>query len=131
MPSHTAAVDAAIGAITGSPALSADGTVRSLEGIDMNIVPAWKKYDAKSGKRQVIVALIDTGVDITHPELSGSIWTNTGEIPGDGIDNDGNGYIDDVYGWNFYDNNAQVFTGTDDNHGTHSTRRSPAHTGSP
>ena len=81
VPSHTAAVDAAIGAITGSPALSADGTVRSLEGIDMNIVPAWKKYDAKSGKRQVIVALIDTGVDITHPELSGSIWTNTGEIP--------------------------------------------------
>lgn len=61
VPSHTAAVDAAIGAITGSPALSADGTVRSLEGIDMNIVPAWKKYDAKSGKRQVIVALIDTG----------------------------------------------------------------------
>ena len=120
VPSHTAAVDAAIGAITGRPALSADGTVRSLEGIDMNIVPAWKKYDAKSGKRQVIVALIDTGVDITHPELSGSIWTNTGEIPGDGIDNDGNGYIDDVYGWNFYDNNAQVFTGTDDNHGTHS-----------
>ena len=64
------------------PALSADGTVRSLEGIDMNIVPAWKKYDAKSGKRQVIVALIDTGVDITHPELSGSIWTNTGGNPG-------------------------------------------------
>ena len=120
LPSHTAAVDAAIGAITGSPALSADGTVRSLEGIDINIVPAWKKYDAKSEKRQVIVALIDTGVDITHPELSGSIWTNTGEIPGDGIDNDGNGYIDDVYGWNFYDNNAQVFTGVDDNHGTHS-----------
>ena len=120
VPSHTAAVDAAIEAITGSPTLSADGTVRSLEGIDMNIVPAWKKYDAKSGKRQVIVALIDTGVDITHPELSGSIWTNTGEIPGDGIDNDGNGYIDDVYGWNFYDNNAQVFTGADDNHGTHS-----------
>ena len=120
VPSHTAAVDAAMGAITGRPALSADGTVRSLEGIDMNIVPAWKKYDAKSGKRQVIVALIDTGVDITHPELSGSIWTNTGEIPGDGIDNDGNGYIDDIYGWNFYDNNAQVFTGTDDNHGTHS-----------
>ena len=73
VPSHTAAVDAAIGAITGSPALSADGTVRSLEGIDMNIVPAWKKYDAKSGKRQVIVALIDTGVDITHPVRSGRI----------------------------------------------------------
>ena len=120
VPSHTAAVDAALGAVSGSAALSADGTIHSLAGIDINIVPAWKKYDAKTGKRQVVVALIDTGVDITHPELCSSIWTNTGEIPGDGIDNDGNGYIDDVYGWNFYDNNAQVFTGTDDNHGTHS-----------
>ena len=119
VPSHTAAVDAAIGAITGSPALSADGTVRSLEGIDINIVPAWKKYDAKSEKRQVIVALIDTGVDITHPELSGSIWTNTGEIPGDGIDNDGNGYVDDVNGWNFVSNSNEICTGEEDSHGTH------------
>lgn len=47
VPSHTAAVDAAIGAITGSPALSADGTVRSLEGIDMNIVPAWRNMTRK------------------------------------------------------------------------------------
>lgn len=120
VPSHAAAVDAALGAVSGNAALSADGTIHSLAGIDINVVPAWKKYDAKAGKRQVVVALIDTGVDITHPELNASIWTNTGEIPGDGIDNDGNGYIDDVYGWNFYDNNAQVFTGTDDNHGTHS-----------
>lgn len=120
VPSHAAAVDAALGAVSGGSALSSDGIIHSQKGIDINIVPAWKKYDAKTGKRQVVVALIDTGVDIGHPELTGSIWTNQGEIPGDGIDNDGNGYIDDVYGWNFYDNNAQVFTGTDDNHGTHS-----------
>lgn len=120
VPSHTASIDAAAGMFSESPAFAINGTIRSEDGIDMNIIPAWKKYDAKSEKRQVVVALIDTGVDITHQELSGSIWTNTGEIPGDGIDNDGNGYIDDVYGWNFYDNNAQIFTGSDDNHGTHS-----------
>ena len=45
---------------------------------------------------------------------------NEDEIPGDGIDNDGNGYVDDVYGWNFYSNNNQVFTGPDDDHGNHS-----------
>ena len=62
VPSHTAAVDAAIGAITGSPALSADGTVRSLEGIDMNIVRHGRNMTRKVEKRQVIVALIDTGL---------------------------------------------------------------------
>lgn len=120
VPSQTAAADAALGALAGQPDLNEDGTIHSLAGIDMNLIPAWKKYDAKSGKRQVVVALIDTGVDITHPDLGSAIWTNPGEIPGDGIDNDGNGYVDDVYGWNFYDGSAQVFTGTDDTHGTHS-----------
>lgn len=120
VPSHIALVDATLGSLSESPAFAINGTVHSKEGIDMNIVPAWEKYDAKAERRQVVVALIDTGVDITHPELSDSIWINQAEIPGDGIDNDGNGYIDDVYGWNFYDNNAQVFTGSDDNHGTHS-----------
>lgn len=52
----------------------------------------------------VIVAVIDDGVDIYHPDLQGKLWTNTREIPGNGIDDDGNGYIDDVYGWNFLGN---------------------------
>ena len=88
--------------------------------IDINIEDAWKTYSETENKRTVTVAIIDTGIDTTHSDLKDSIWINEDEIPGDGIDNDGNGYIDDVYGWNFYDNNAQVFTGTDDNHGTHS-----------
>ncbi len=120
VPSHTALVDAAVDSLSTSPSFAINGTIHSQSGIDMNIIPAWEKYSAKTEKRQVVVALIDTGVDITHSELSGSIWINQDEIPGDGIDNDGNGYIDDVYGWNFYDNNALVFTGSDDNHGTHS-----------
>ena len=52
-------------------------------------------------QRTVVVAILDSGVEIDHPDLVGNIWTNPGEIPGNGIDDDGNGYTDDVHGWNF------------------------------
>lgn len=55
----------------------------------------------KSKGSPVIVAIIDSGVDVEHPDLKDNIWTNPGEIPGNGIDDDKNGYIDDVHGWNF------------------------------
>gem|GEM_PF-1530860 len=58
--------------------------------------------------KPVIVAVIDTGIDRTHPEISASLWKNEKEIPGNGIDDDKNGYIDDVYGWNFVDNNNDI-----------------------
>src|SRR5690606_41256784 len=51
--------------------------------------------------RTVVVAVIDSGVDIEHEDLEGVIWVNEDEIPGNGIDDDKNGYIDDVHGWNF------------------------------
>jgi subtilisin family serine protease len=51
--------------------------------------------------RTVVVAVIDGGVDTSHVDLRGQLWTNPGETPGDGVDNDGNGYVDDVRGWNF------------------------------
>lgn len=51
--------------------------------------------------RQVVVAVIDSGVDISHPDLQGKIWINSKEIPANGIDDDQNGYIDDIHGWNF------------------------------
>jgi len=51
--------------------------------------------------REVIVAVIDSGVDVNHEDLKGKIWINEDEVPGDGIDNDKNGYIDDIVGWNF------------------------------
>lgn len=59
-----------------------------------------KKRDTKT----VVVAIIDSGVDIEHEDLKGKIWVNTDEIPGNGIDDDNNGYIDDVHGWNFLGN---------------------------
>ena len=93
--------------------------IGAVTGIDINIQPAWKLYDQAENKRSVIVAIIDTGIDINHQELKGAIWTNPGEIDGDGIDNDGDGYVDDIHGWNFYSGNNQVFTGSEDTHGTH------------
>ena len=62
-----------------------------------------KAYDFLKGKKStpVIVAVIDSGVDTTHEDLKPILWHNPGEIPGNGIDDDKNGYIDDVYGWNF------------------------------
>jgi len=58
--------------------------------------------------RPVIVAVVDTGIDRSHPEVSTSIWKNERETPDNGVDDDKNGYIDDVYGWNFVDNNNDI-----------------------
>lgn len=91
--------------------------IMAAAGIDINIETAWNLFG--SGGRNVVVALIDTGVDYSHEDLAGAIWVNQGEIPGNGIDDDGNGYIDDVFGWNFYDNNNNVLPDAEDGHGTH------------
>ena len=76
-----------------------------------------------TGSSNVVVGVIDEGIQITHPELAANIWVNPWEIAGDGIDNDGNGYIDDVNGWDFFNNDKTVFDGTAtaglDAHGTH------------
>ncbi|MBE9107797.1 S8 family serine peptidase [Nostoc cf. edaphicum LEGE 07299] len=65
----------------------------------------------------VVVAVVDTGVDYNHEDLTNNIWTNTKEIAGNGIDDDGNGYVDDNYGWNFADKNNNTLD--DNGHGTH------------
>ena len=91
--------------------------IRAAAGIDVGMADAWASYG--EGKRDVVVAVIDTGVDISHEDLAGAIWVNEDEIPGNGLDDDGNGYADDVNGWNFYHNNNQIYNGSEDSHGTH------------
>ena len=69
--------------------------------------------------KPVFVGIIDEGMMVSHPDLKANVGTNPGEIAGDRIDNDGNGLVDDINGWDFVGNDNTVFDGTGDDHGTH------------
>ncbi|WKZ71250.1 MAG: S8 family serine peptidase [Melioribacteraceae bacterium] len=83
----------------------------------INAVNAPEAWELTTGDTTQVIAIIDTGVDWLHPDLDDNIWINKDEIPGNGIDDDGNGFVDDIRGWDFINNDNNPMD--DNSHGTH------------
>ena len=81
---------------------------------DIDAPEAWQ---VSTGSRDIIVGVVDTGIDYNHPDLAANMWVNPGEIAGNGIDDDGNGFVDDVHGYDFANDDGDPFD--DEGHGTH------------
>lgn len=90
------------------------GQTGGYKGADINLPEAWK---VNTGNPNVIVDVVDEGVDFNHEDLAANMWKNEAELNGQqGVDDDGNGYVDDIYGYNFADNTGAISPG---DHGTH------------
>jgi subtilisin family serine protease len=88
---------------TGQTISGSFGVIAGTAGDDIHFVPGWALAQ-QPGTNPPVVAVIDSGVDYRHPDLASNMWINTGENPTNGLDNDGDGYVNDYYGYDFADN---------------------------
>jgi subtilisin family serine protease len=89
-------------------------------GFETPNIDATRAWDITTGSDDIVAVVLDTGVDLQHEDLSANAWVNPGEIAGNGIDDDGNDFVDDVNGWNFVDGTNKTFKDNgEDFHGTH------------
>ena len=109
-------VNGSLWGMYGGDAPTAVGPTGTTNAYGTNAEAAWNQ--GFTGSSSVFVGIVDEGFDITHPDLAANTWLNPYD-PLDGIDNDGNGYIDDLRGWDFYHNDNSVYDGAADDHGTH------------
>ena len=110
----------AMDTIPNDPRFSEMWGLSSTPGQQTSNIDAPQAWDLTQGDNNTVAVVLDQGVDLQHVDLAANAWVNPFEIPGNGRDDDGNGFVDDVNGWNFFDGNNQVFKGfSEDFHGTH------------
>jgi len=101
------------------PSADRDWSEGGAPGADMDLDRAW---DLTTGSDEIVIAIVDDSLEMDHPDLAGNLWTNPGETPDNGVDDDGNGYVDDMHGWDFTtdDNNTSADVEADftQGHGT-------------
>lgn len=96
-----------------------NGSLWGLDGSTYGSQAAAAWAAGNTGSENVYVGIIDEGVQYNHPDLAANMWVNPGEIAGNGKDDDNNGYVDDIYGWNAVNDNGVIYDPSSDDHGTH------------